>query len=147
MTMTKVLRDVSAERGRQDRKWGVQNHDPFKWAAILGEEVGEVSRAILEMHFGEDPRMIADVRHELVQVAAVAVVAAECIDRNRNQYTDDGTATPTARLSQPVRRALEEYAEHLNDVHGEAFRCGRCDEAHSARDRRLEVLRLVRCAP
>lgn len=75
-----VIGDVADERHNQDLKWGMQNHDPFKWAAILGEEVGEVSRAILEAHFGGDP--MARVRAELIQVAAVAVAFAECLDRD-----------------------------------------------------------------
>jgi NTP pyrophosphatase (non-canonical NTP hydrolase) len=80
--MVSALEDVIEERVRQEQKWGVQNHDPFKWAAVLGEEVGEVNKAILEMHFGEDPAMVADVRAELIQVAAVAVAFVECLDRD-----------------------------------------------------------------
>ena len=80
--LVSVLEEVIEERVCQEQKWGEQNHDPFKWATILGEEVGEVSRAILEMHFGEDPAMVADIRAELIQVAAVAVAFAECLDRD-----------------------------------------------------------------
>ena len=77
----RILEEVTVERVRQDQKWGEQNHDPFKWAAILGEEVGEVNRAVLEMHFNEDPEMADDLRIELIQVAAVAVAAVQCMDR------------------------------------------------------------------
>ncbi|KAA1217237.1 hypothetical protein H2653_11085 [Vibrio cholerae] len=59
----------------QDFKWGAdRNLDPLFWNAILGEEVGEVSKAILE----NDPNL----RNELIQVAAVAMQWVECIDRN-----------------------------------------------------------------
>ena len=33
-----VLNEVSAERQRQDAKWGEQNHDPLLWLSILTEE-------------------------------------------------------------------------------------------------------------
>lgn len=69
------LRDVLNERNKQDAKWGVQNHTPMKWLAILTEEVGEVAKAIIEGNHG-------DYRKELVQVAAVAVASIESLDRN-----------------------------------------------------------------
>ena len=33
---------IDAERRRQDKLWGVQDHDHFTWLAILTEEVGEL---------------------------------------------------------------------------------------------------------
>lgn len=74
--VTPAMRDVIEEREKQDKKWGVQNHDPLFWNAILGEEFGEVSKAILE----EDED---GYREELVQVAAVAIAALESLDRKR----------------------------------------------------------------
>lgn len=73
-----ILNQILIERGRQDEKWGIQNHEPAYWALILGEEVGEVSRAILE----KDP---ANYREELIQVAAVCVAAVESFDRNETR--------------------------------------------------------------
>lgn len=67
-----VLDAVISERGRQDDKWGEQNHDDSKWLAILMEEVGEVARDILEGNSVED---------EITQCAAVAVAWMECIYR------------------------------------------------------------------
>lgn len=43
-----ILDEVINERMSQEGKWGSQNHDPLMWLAILGEEYGEVARAILE---------------------------------------------------------------------------------------------------
>lgn len=73
----KAVKDVVSERTKQDEKWGVQNHDPLLWNAILGEEFGEVSKAILE---GD----MKGYREELIQVAAVAIAAIESLDRNNN---------------------------------------------------------------
>ena len=76
-----VLGEVLAERLRQDEKWGEQNHLPEGYSTILGEEVGEVCRAILEYRFGNGP--LHNIRLELIQVAAVAVAFVECLDRGK----------------------------------------------------------------
>lgn len=70
-----VLEEISQERKRQDQLWGEQNHALPFWHCILSEEVGEAARSILAGN-------AQGVRHELVQVAAVAVAMIECIDRN-----------------------------------------------------------------
>jgi len=78
----RVLRDINAERRRQDEKWGVPNHRPFKWISILGEEFGEVCKAALEVHFKKEyVDDYSDYRKELIEVAAVAVAAIENLDR------------------------------------------------------------------
>jgi NTP pyrophosphatase (non-canonical NTP hydrolase) len=84
MSLTKttdVLAEVLIERGNQETKWGEQNHRCDLYYTILGEEVGEVGKAICEyliLNHGS----IADIRMELIQVAAVAVAMVECLDRN-----------------------------------------------------------------
>lgn len=75
---TAVLRDVAAERERQDRKWGVQAHDPAMWLAIVAEELGEVAKEIAES--SARPLDVAAYRKELVQTAATAVSAIETLD-------------------------------------------------------------------
>ena len=66
---------ILAERQQQDEKWGEQNHEIYKWLAILGEEVGEANKAALE-----------DKKHELIeeliQISAVTVAMIESIQRN-----------------------------------------------------------------
>lgn len=76
-----VLEEVYCERVRQQEKWGEQNHNAPLWYAILGEEVGEVARSILE----RDPE---NYREELVQVAAVAVAMVEAYDRGTTNLRD-----------------------------------------------------------
>lgn len=63
------------ELARQYAKWGDQNHDPTYWLGILGEEFGEVCKAVIER------REPDDVIRELVQVIAVAIRMAERITR------------------------------------------------------------------
>lgn len=84
--MEHILKEIQAERQRQDDKWGVQNHDPITWCAILGEEVGEVNKAALEAYFKKESsrgtKSLKDYREELIQVAAVAVAMIESLERN-----------------------------------------------------------------
>ena len=89
MIHAKALIDVVTERGRQDAKWGVQNHPAEWWLAILGEEFWELAQAILETHFDNGPsaRKLGGrsaIRKEAVQCAAVAMALVECLDRNSN---------------------------------------------------------------
>ncbi|EJB8542973.1 MazG-like family protein [Vibrio parahaemolyticus] len=72
--LTEALVSTMNEMVSQDEKWGADRElSSFMWNAILGEEVGEVSKAILEKE---------GLREELVQVAAVALQWIENIDRN-----------------------------------------------------------------
>jgi hypothetical protein len=76
---TEAIEEVIIERKRQDEKWGEQNHDPAKWLAILGEEFGEVCKAVCERLYAAGSN--SEYRIELIHVAAVAVAMAECYDR------------------------------------------------------------------
>jgi len=80
-----VISEVLSERIRQDHKWGEQNHSPVEWLAILGEEYGEACRGALEAHFPgyEITGDFSNYRAELIQTAAVAIAAVECLDRAR----------------------------------------------------------------
>jgi len=73
-----LLQDILKERIFQDKKWGVQSHKDLKWLSILVEEVGEVSKSILEG--GAD-------KYELIQVAAVALAWLECLARKQESKT------------------------------------------------------------
>ena len=73
---------VDLERGKQDQKWGVQNHSPLGWLGILMEEVGEVSTEAMVIEGITPPKHIAQIGHEIVQVAAVCKVMYESLERN-----------------------------------------------------------------
>lgn len=78
-----VFHEVLKERHRQDEKWGEQNHEPTDWCTILGEEVGEVNKAVFEAKFQNKPW--EEYRTELIQVAAVAISMVQSFDRNKKQ--------------------------------------------------------------
>ena len=86
MIQARIIKEILAERKKQDKKWGKQNHIPSIWTDILMEEVGEVSEAILEATFGD--WQWERYREELIQVAAVAIAAIEAFDRKQKRDAD-----------------------------------------------------------
>lgn len=99
--VTGVYAEVAEEQVRQDQKWGEQNHDPFVWFTILGEEYGEACQKALSLRFwkpGPDwtgqagaatdyrNHLHNRLRTELVQVAAVSIAFIECLDREIWQW-------------------------------------------------------------
>lgn len=77
--MDNILKEIKTERARQDGLYPPTDHPPIVWLSILGEEFGEVSTAVLGNYF--DMNDTANLREELVQVAAVAVAFIESLDR------------------------------------------------------------------
>lgn len=95
-----VLDEVKDERDRQEQKWGEQNHDLFRFLAILMEEVGEASqsavKSYLESKTPEESEMhLRNYRKELVQVAAMAVQMIESVDRNELRHMGEMSDNPT----------------------------------------------------
>lgn len=72
---------VYAERERQDIKWGEQNHNDLYWLGILMEEVGELSKEIIENGIGGKSTE-KKIRGELIQTVAVAIGWLECLNRH-----------------------------------------------------------------
>jgi len=90
---------VIQERTRQEGKWGEQNHNDYYWLGILGEESGEVSKALIEnsivagvpetshdgrvMHLNVQELNTSDLEKEIIHVAAVAIAWLEAIHRRK----------------------------------------------------------------
>lgn len=74
--------EVQKERDRQLAKFGVQDHNPYIYLAILGEEVGEACQAAVQAGFEPGGAGWNDYRTELIQVATVALAMVEAYDRN-----------------------------------------------------------------
>ena len=71
MLMTEVLK----ENGRQLRKWGIQDHEPFEWLGFATEELGELAEAIGEWQFREG--LVEDVVKEAIQTSTLCLKIAE----------------------------------------------------------------------
>ena len=69
--INEIYQLIIIERKKQHKKWGDQNHNDFKWLAILTEEVGELAEAVLHDEFGGKAAGMTE--EELLHVAAVAV--------------------------------------------------------------------------
>jgi len=110
MTQQEILALIVAERRRQDEKWGEQNHAPVKWLAILLEEAGEAAKAALENEYGLYVQ-------ELVQVAAVAVVAIESLCRqasweSEKEGDDEALNEGKAIPPKPKPPSIQIFKEH-----------------------------------
>jgi hypothetical protein len=68
----RVLESVLAERERQDKLWGVQNHIDSWWNVIASEENGEVAKEVYEQN---EPKLLVEV----IQACAVYFAWAEAI--------------------------------------------------------------------
>lgn len=92
--MENVLKEVGAERVRQNEKWGEQNHHPIEWIAILTEEVGEAAKEIVDWNFANgaidvhkkpsdelQAKRLSNYRTECIQIATVAVQMVESLDK------------------------------------------------------------------
>ncbi len=79
----KIIDDVLAERKRQDKKWGKQNHNAYVWASIIGEEYGEMCQAINEFGFNPTPENARNIYTEAIQTIASCVAMLECMERAR----------------------------------------------------------------
>ena len=75
--MNKPINLIRDEIDRQNEKWGQQDHSDLYWLGIVGEEYGEIAKAIIE---DSDPD---EIREELVQLAAVCVQWIAVINRRK----------------------------------------------------------------
>jgi NTP pyrophosphatase (non-canonical NTP hydrolase) len=85
-----AMQSIQAERQRQISKWGDNSKtlSPLEYIPILGEEYGEVCRAVHDAYFSArypehiqaTPGDYILAKRELVQLAAVCVAMIECIE-------------------------------------------------------------------
>ena len=78
--MLDLMSVIRAERARQDEKWGPlpRAHGMAKWLAILMEEVGELSQAVLQMESHDKAGdWAANFEKEAVQCMAVLVAMVQ----------------------------------------------------------------------
>ncbi|SRR5216684_2162561 len=95
---------IAVERASQDHKWGEQNHSDLYWLGILGEEYGEIAKALIEQDTSEEA-----IESEVVQLAAVCVAYLECRQRERIRAARAAPATVADAPAAPaplMRRAV-----------------------------------------
>jgi hypothetical protein len=94
-----VLQDIASEREQQDAKWGQQNHPngtsrhQAVWRDLYRNRCDDAARAghltwldilLEEVYEAAAEEEVAELRAELVQVAAVAAAWAEALDRGQS---------------------------------------------------------------
>lgn len=75
---------VAEENEKQLRKWGIQKRTPFEWLAYLGEEVGEVDKAVSEYMYRNGTR--EEIVKEAIQVATLALKIAEMASGGNDEF-------------------------------------------------------------
>lgn len=75
-----IIEAVKAELARATAKFPSWPTDPLHALAILGEEFGELTKAMLQLTYEPDKATAADVREEAIQTAAMALRLALSLD-------------------------------------------------------------------
>ncbi len=75
-----VIRDVLDEVKRATRKFPTWPTDPLHALAVLGEEFGELTKAMLQLTYEPHKTSGIEVRAEAIQTAAMALRLAASLD-------------------------------------------------------------------
>lgn len=68
-----VMQDVLDELTRATEKFPTWPTDPLHAVAVIGEELGELTKAVLELTYEPHKTTPEDVRKEAIQTAAMAL--------------------------------------------------------------------------
>jgi NTP pyrophosphatase (non-canonical NTP hydrolase) len=77
----KVVEEVGREVARATSKFPSWPSDPLHALAVLGEEYGELTKAMLQLTYEPDKTSAGEVRKEAIQTAAMALRLAMSLDR------------------------------------------------------------------
>jgi NTP pyrophosphatase (non-canonical NTP hydrolase) len=89
------MNDIVAELARAMDKFPTWPTDPLHALAVLGEEFGELSKAMLQLTYEPHKTSQADVREEALQTAAMAVRLAISLDRYQYAACEQHVQYPT----------------------------------------------------
>lgn len=76
-----ALQDILAEVGRATRKFPTWPTDPLHALGVLGEEFGELTKAVMQATYEPHKNRPDDVRSEAIQTAAMALRFVDSLDR------------------------------------------------------------------
>lgn len=91
---------VQAELAAAKAKFPTWPVDPFHALAILGEEFGELTKAVVETTYEPGKSDLADVRKEAIQTAAMALRFVENLDAYR--FAPDPAHVTSVHDSEPM---------------------------------------------
>lgn len=78
-----VIEQVVAEIDRATKKFPTWPTDPLHALAVLGEEFGELTKAMVQLTYEPQKTSLAEVRSEAIQTAAMALRLAMSLDSYR----------------------------------------------------------------
>jgi hypothetical protein len=106
---------VEDENRLQLQKWGIATHSPFAWATILGEEMGEVNKAILESEYGSGSKL--QVAREAIQVATIALKIAEMyLSKTKHSFQSPGQFTSSNHVPQDQKTSSSDVKGSQKDL-------------------------------
>lgn len=76
-----VIEQITAEVARATVKFPTWPTDPLHALAVLGEEYGELTKAMLQLTYEPHKTTLEEVRTEAIQTAAMALRLAMSLDR------------------------------------------------------------------
>ena len=88
--MNNILEEIKGERLLEDKAWAASAHadvyEPEKWCSLLRQQIRFADRAACslatdEIDGSEEQSLIIGYRERLISIAAVALAAAESLDR------------------------------------------------------------------
>lgn len=77
-----ILSFIKKENERQIKKWGIQTHNAVVWDTILNEEVGELTKDMLQIYKSEPEKIqqhFDSAFREAIQVATLSLKIAEML--------------------------------------------------------------------
>jgi len=83
LSILKKYTDVERELRRAKGLWTEYPDDMFRQVAIMNEEAGEVTKAVLHYHY--EKGSIKDIKTELIQTMAMCMRMLEALKEQSNQ--------------------------------------------------------------
>lgn len=95
-----IIHEVEDEQRRATIKFPTWPTDPLHALAILGEEFGELTKAMLQLTYEPHKTTAAEVRTEAIQTAAMALRLAMSLDVYKYQPSEQHSQTAQAVVLQ-----------------------------------------------
>lgn len=89
-----IIEEVLEELNRATKKFPTWPTNPFHALAILGEEYGELDKALVQYTYEPEKSTFEDVRSEAVQTAAMALRFLMSIDNYKYERSEQHTQEP-----------------------------------------------------
>ena len=115
-----VIDQITAEVARATVKFPTWPTDPLHALAVLGEEYGELNKAMLQLTYEPHKTSLEEVRTKAIQTAAMALRLAMSLERYRyapcHQHSQSEAPTPqrgTSEGDQYVGLTLAELDQRI----------------------------------